>query len=1085
MSQPSSRDSDRLRRSIAAYVAFATKLSLAIQALVPRFGPSSQSVFHLLSVGAVMARNLQRSVVVTVVGARLVRKASGRRRRPIDGEDAEQVSPQAGPDAAARAGTEWEEVPGSIFAASQIESQPFTLARALPSVVAVRQSAFRTVASMNGAIERVVAGTAHVSNLSRAVPSETVFGAVARGEPEISLEAQGKPGFAPVSIAERDLLPEVQGTAFAGGPSALAASASFRQAASSTVFALNSYARDITSLATGIQAPGAVFAPQPSRALGQRTAFDAIPVSPFPPSPLSSTISGSVDTSFKSPAQDRLALGLPTQASPGPAQSAATNASSGVASFQSETAPAARTSLGTGVAVGADATGQAGQSPEAPRTTSEIFATANQAVAPQQRPGLAAQVDLSSGLPRGLGDLSLSTGRPGRDVSINAGPYAVPRGFSTAFESQAFNSARELSMQVGQLASATPLASIPLRATPESQAASIAPDVASPAPAASASYPPGAASMVSRVVASLGLGQVSPLPGVATGDVPHGVSTRPALEAGLPPQTGTGLEGSVGVQLSNRAPLPDLVAQGNEPESAATSLPIERAAAIGSPQLKVLGEAPSVESTEFASSPIAAKTESDFAFEGPRTLGAQWLGAVSAPAAIGLAMMSLMTSSSLTAPPVLSPRAGLKARDASAAASSTALQTRQGLVAAEVPTKAALPESKGTTVERAERGLSNLSAQASEHQGQPGTLFQSLGLYGISGRDGVGIRPSSATEPESRFSLAQVPGQETRLPSVWEMATLLPGILTSFSIPSATSREQLSAGAGTPNPPEFDAGRLLSRPTSSSVSKEQVEAGAETPSQTVANYARGLGSAIEGNSSQSAQGTALRLADSVRGVILGAYSGLVVGTAQAMGSASMGATQRVQFSTTTGSLPRDMGAAGAFRSATGAPGNLVASSFFGGEVPPPEGFEAETIGHASTITPSQTAAGEYVSGHQEGGQTTLGTRPFPQIPLVAAAASRSLFAVRMMAQASRVFGAPSLPTPIAANLASSSPPPSTARDRAAFGVSASMAETEMSIEQTLQKKTSRVPGSILEGPTGEALPRVDLSADATTGVWGR
>src|SRR5271155_3328612 len=225
---------------VSAYVKGLIGLGIAAQTLSSS-GRSYLAISRLISSGISIASQLQRGIVVRVVGAPLVRRRPRGRARASPAEEyPEPSAPSAfGAEAPDQEATGREGGAPASLSLAEIESQPFSLAKALPSIVAAQKSAFRALSSVNAAVARVVGGTAFGSSPSRSSPSETSREASQRTSP--------------------DSFPEGQATTFAGEMPALAVSAAFMGAASSMAFNLSSAAHETTNIALGSQAMGAGF----------------------------------------------------------------------------------------------------------------------------------------------------------------------------------------------------------------------------------------------------------------------------------------------------------------------------------------------------------------------------------------------------------------------------------------------------------------------------------------------------------------------------------------------------------------------------------------------------------------------------------------------------------------------------------------------------------------------------------------------------------------------------------------------------------------------------------------------------------
>lgn len=279
-----------LRKTAAAYVRRMIRLGLAAQTLSSA-GGRQLAISRLISSGIALATQLQRGLVVRVVGAPLVRRRPQRRSRGASPEEYPEPSPASLTETVAldQEATGWEDAVPLSLALAEIESQPFSLARALPSVVAAQQSTFRALSSVNVAVARAVGSTSFAPMTSRASPSSTSLEPVPRGSP--------------------DPFPEGQATGFSEAP-ALAVGAAFRGGASSMVFNLSSAVHEMTNLTLGTQAVGAGFAPQQPRVANEGTGFASSSPGPTSPSLLQQSITGSVDTSFRSSPPSVSNLGL-------------------------------------------------------------------------------------------------------------------------------------------------------------------------------------------------------------------------------------------------------------------------------------------------------------------------------------------------------------------------------------------------------------------------------------------------------------------------------------------------------------------------------------------------------------------------------------------------------------------------------------------------------------------------------------------------------------------------------------------------------------------------------------------------------
>lgn len=235
-----------------------------------------------------------------------------------------------------REATEWQEVVPSPLSLVEIESQPFSLAKSLPSVVAAQQSTFRALSSVTSALARVVSGTTAAPVESRSSPSDTSLSEARRVAPGTLSDDQGT-GFADVR--------------------ALAVSAGLMTAGSSLLFDLGKAVSGTTEVVLGLQAAGASFSPSSSRHANQGTSFAPSSLPPTAPSLLQSSVTGSVDSSFQT--QQSPTLGLPAAPAAGTAAGSTTTLpvtreatgqselSAQVGGVQGQAAPAASTAQPT------------------------------------------------------------------------------------------------------------------------------------------------------------------------------------------------------------------------------------------------------------------------------------------------------------------------------------------------------------------------------------------------------------------------------------------------------------------------------------------------------------------------------------------------------------------------------------------------------------------------------------------------------------------------------------------------------------------------------------------------------------------
>jgi len=526
-------------------------------------GGSRLAVLALIASGIALASQLRRAVIVRVVGAPLVRRRPRRRSRALS----EEYQPPARfadrpPSAGDEGTTEWMEIIPLSLAVAEVDTQAFTLARALPSMVAAQQSRFRTLPSASGAVARAVGSAAFSPGEPRAPPSETSVEPVRRGSP--------------------DSFPEGQGTFFAGEAAALAVGAAFRASASSLVFDLSIAARETTEMAMGSQAVGARFVPQAPRAASEGTGFRSLPPASASPSLLDSSVTGIVDTSFKTRLPTGANLGL---VPPSSAPSSATPPASG--------AP----------------------TPDLP--------IARETASPS---GMSAE---ASGPPAGglSGAAGAGASSPSSSPDLNAGPYAVPNGFNSALSTSAFAVGARLSMGVRSLASSGPSTQLPLRAS-QHPAASEGGSMRMPVVPEQypSSYPVGVAFSISAMVASLGLGPPAPssVPAV------EGQAGRVGLgaDSGKEEETGTGGTALVGGTIETLEPG----LAGASPLQAETSPPSQLdTGAYSSPTRAGLddGAQPSPFHAEFA--PLQP------------LFGDRWATAVASAAGIGRAMLGLLS----------------------------------------------------------------------------------------------------------------------------------------------------------------------------------------------------------------------------------------------------------------------------------------------------------------------------------------------------------------------------------------------------------------------------------------------------------
>lgn len=280
-----------LRKTVATYVRSLIGVGIAAQTLSSA-GGSYLAISRLISSGIALASQLQRGIIVRVVGAPLVRRRPRRRSRGEGADEYPEPPASVTQEAEGRyqGATEWEEAVSPPLALAEMNNEPFALARMLPSIVAAQQSTFRALSSVSGAVARAGAGTSFAPGASRVSPSQTSLEPAQRGSP--------------------DAFPENQATSFAEQTPALAVGTAFRAAASNMALNLSSAAHEMTNIALGSQAVGAGFAPPQSRAASEGTGFSPSSQAVSSPSLLQQSITGSVDTSLKSPSPSGANLGL-------------------------------------------------------------------------------------------------------------------------------------------------------------------------------------------------------------------------------------------------------------------------------------------------------------------------------------------------------------------------------------------------------------------------------------------------------------------------------------------------------------------------------------------------------------------------------------------------------------------------------------------------------------------------------------------------------------------------------------------------------------------------------------------------------
>ncbi len=742
MAKRSESELDRLRKTVASYVKGLIVLGLAAQTLSSS-GGSYLAVSRLIGAGIALASRLQRGIVVRVVGAPLVRRRPRRRSRAEASEEYPEPSGSAAEGATARdqASTGWEEVVPPSLALAEIDSQPFSLARALPSIVAAQQSTFRALSSVNAAVSRAVGGAGFASSPSRAPPSLTALEQGQRPSPEA--------------------FPENQATSFAGGMPALAAGVAFRAAASSMAFNLSSAAHEMTNIALGSQAVGANFASQQPRAAKEGTGF--LPASPAAPSPslAQQSITGNVDTTFKGAQPSGANLGLVSSA--------------GGASPPTTQAPAAPSA----------ALPLTRESSGAPGLSAEVGGPA----AGSQSGGVTAGTSSSgSGVELNAGPYTVPNGF---NSVLASPPVAAASRLSMQVRSLAASaSSGQLPIRASQE---------PSHSGSPTQALSVVPEQYP------STYPVGAAYSVSSLVASLGLGQTGRPEAPASAQEEAAARLTPEEAPGAEDATRTSRGAFVGEPLEARGAgigggpsSPEETALGG-PQVYAE----EGGAVASSSDARISNAQPVASRGEFASfAPVFGKRWLQSIAEAA-SIGGAMLGMLTGSAAlpwdgtwiqkVGAEARPTLPSRSVSgqaiAPPSSAVGGGrILGRGAIVPEAQAAPEARATQLSSTVSGQPIAPSSSGVDgsrasgrrelipeVEAAPAGTATSpSATPASTEVPRGTEWRDLAKReeDISPTSGRNV-PARPQEPES----SQAPHRQAGI-STWEAATLLPGILT-------------------------------------------------------------------------------------------------------------------------------------------------------------------------------------------------------------------------------------------------------------------------------------------------------------------
>ena len=604
-------DYDILRKAVASYVGALIGVGIAAQA-VSSGGRRSTVLRRLISTGVALASQLQREVIVRVVGAPLVRKRPGRRVRSRGGAPNHLDAPVTTPGQTVEpeeAETGWQAVAPLSLAVAQMDSQPFSIARTMYSMVAAQRSTFESLASLNSAVARVVTGTTFSPAAPRTSPSATSLEAVKGPRPEF--------------------FPADQGTSFAGATE-LGLAASFTRAASSLLFVLASTVRSATDSTLGSQAVGTAFAPLPPRVTNERTGFALEVRGPTSPSLAHPSISGVADTTMtvQPPGASPPALPRRTYSPPGTAYPSTPNLPPTM-----ETSGPLRYGLSS--------------SDDRGSSTSTGVPLTGEDAGPADLPALVGGP--SSGRPSRQSGASPVESR----AEPSAGTYAVPNGFNSVFFSPAFASATKLSIQVRSLASPPGSAQLPLRAEQATLPAD-APTSGEAVQTATqpSSYPDGTAFSLSSVVARLGIAvsaptSFAPLPGKE----PNGSSL-------------------VGEPKADGSPVPALGTTGSalaDEEREFSGGPLGASMPFAAGEVAPGGAPPAGDSHELepaASSPDGPPLVAELRSEsregslpgGGQVFGERWLAAVAMAAGLGGTMIAAISHSGSSAPATLAVR---------------------------------------------------------------------------------------------------------------------------------------------------------------------------------------------------------------------------------------------------------------------------------------------------------------------------------------------------------------------------------------------------------------------------------------------
>ena len=917
----------RLRRTVAAYMRRLIRVGLAAQTLSSS-GIGSPAISRLVGSAVALASQLQRAMVVRVVGAPLVRRKPARRR--VESAEAHPESSLAAStevSSQAEQGTDWQEAAAPSVALAEMETQPFAFARMLPSMVLARQAAFRPLASMNAAVAgavgnlglgtqaapsgqtafrddgqglrgsldtEVAIGTAASSSpfpAARTSPSSTSFGAEAPREstaggssgttsayeapsrtppsdtsseppgrniaatspvpahvsppagkgtsrepgtpgtelsppPSSSPPPQAASGESATKFSSTEdrpspstttLEPSSTGSPYSpqdaapastgGAVSALGVVTALRTAGSSMAFNLNSAALEAASPSMSPPAPGATFVAPASRTAQQGTSFQPNVPSTSQQSAPGASIAGTGDTVFASSSPAVQGLGLSPgarnlDASVSPAPTAA-RGSGLLSSAPSEARPSLNALISppsdtrpASLQSGSVASGQ--QAPSGDVATSPSSTSADLPVAPPVAPPSALSAQVNSGSSTRQEFAALAGARASGVAGTQEGSYAVPAGLGMALSTPVVDRATQLSLQVSALASPSGSAPLPLRADVVSEQATTVPPRLGVGQGSSAGMSSvGIAYSLSTTVASLGLGTTEPAPAPTISGALLSRTTSSMPEAAeplsppIPGRVASGLplssasQSAASLSESTIPPLDSTESSVAEVNSltAAASTPREAS------QTSEEGDATSYGLPGISSEPTVIGSQLGTSQGKGRPglphhtllFGDRWLASVAAATGIG---GSLLDALAFPASPVsnLIPVSLVTAHRAASPPAATAGPTGEPVLLRDIPARPG-----EATRPRLDQGL---APDARPRYTPAGLLAPDT--------------TSPAPTPASR--------------SVWEQATLLPGILTpAFAVRDGGGRSAIPAyqrnlsssraPAAEPGPPGTPGGR--------------------------------------------------------------------------------------------------------------------------------------------------------------------------------------------------------------------------------------------------------------------------------------